>query len=259
MVVRGAWELCKKHWKVFLGITSWYIIPLIIVHSLGQIVYFGVYSLVLTIVFYVFFGLLALLVHVALILALEKLQIGKIKKLYKHFKQTIPFLPAALALSAIAVVASFIALAIVWLPFYILSALSITVPYLEAITFIVILGLMIVVSVYLLFPLYLLIGKSTGLVDSITGSLRMAHKAWIPLLNRSIALVIVGAVASLVVFYIVLLAIGFIVGSPGEGFREGSDVIWWVQLSQMVVSMLFAPFFISGIWLLYKDLSRKSK
>lgn len=258
MVVKGSWHLCKKHWKVLLGIVSWYIIPLVIVHSLGQIVYFGIYGLPLTVVFYVFFGLLALLVQVALILAFEKLQIGKINKLPRHLSQSLKFLPAALVISIVVLLASVLGLLVVWFPFYVLSWFF-TVPYLEVITFILILGLLLVASVYFLFPLYFLIGKSAGLVDSITGSLKMAQRVWWPLLNRVLSLVIVGAIASLLVLYALLLVIGLLVGSPGEGFQEGSDVIWWVQLSQMVVSMLFAPFFLGGIWLLYKDLSRKSK
>src|SRR3989338_363127 len=157
-LVSEAWCVVRAHWREFLHLVKWYILPLIIVHAIGQLIYFGGYTLLLTIVFYVFFGLLALLVQLCLIRAMKQYSQGESGGFSKkHLLSTLVYLPAAVGIVAIVVIVSLLAILIVSLPMVVLTAFSLHIPGASVITFLLILAVFFALSVYFSFPLYVLI------------------------------------------------------------------------------------------------------
>ena len=256
-LVRSAWGIVHAHWREYARLVGWYIVPLIIVHAIGQLIYFGGYTLVLTVAFYVFFGLLALLIQTCVIRAMQKYSKGEeLGRTIDHLKTTLQYIPAALGIVIIVGSVSFIAIAVISLPMIVMTVFSLQVPLASVITFLLILAVLLLLSVYFLFPLYVLIDEHNSIIASIRKSIILVHGNWLALFARSLWLVIVGLAVAVLVLYAVVLIIGLLIGAPGEGFREAAETIWWVELAQLVVTMLIAPYFVSGTWILYQDVKK---
>src|SRR3989344_7191086 len=256
-LVSEAWCVVRAHWREFLHLVKWYILPLIIVHAIGQLIYFGGYTLLLTVAFYVFFGLLALLIQTGLIRAMQKYSKGEeLGRTIDHLKTTLQYIPAALGIVIIVGSVSFIAIAVISLPMIVMTVFSLQVPLASVITFLLILAVLLLLSVYFLFPLYVLIDEHNSIIASIRKSIILVHGNWLALFARSLWLVLVGPSFSVPVLYAVVLFFWLFVWGPGEGFREAAETIWWVELAQLVVTMLIAPYFVSGTWILYQDVKK---
>ncbi len=254
-MVQYAIELYRQEWKMFLRIALWFVAPLVAIHILTSIFYFGAWNIIFFIPFGVLLYGLQLIAHIGMIVFVVNRDKRHYKTSWELLDQTFRVIFPVLVVISLATV------------FVLLMALGFILPgnivfdMIGNASFIIRIGVMGVLwvpalsaAVWFAFALYALIDKPQSPLRALMASRNVVKHRFISVVWRLIASFILFLIPLTILLIGVLVLVGVTVGSPWVGISQGAESIWWAQVITNSIAMGGMPLFVASFWRLYQGL-----